>query len=61
MMAERALAEIQAVEDAAMVKKLLTARAELDEREARYRQLVTKYGSNRRARRKARAEVNKKR
>lgn len=60
LMAERALAEIQAKEDAALVKKLLTGRAELDENEARYRQLAQKYGGNRKARRRARAEARKK-
>lgn len=59
-LAERALADIQAEEDAATVKKLLTGRQEIDEREARYRQLVSKYGSNRKGRRRARAEANRK-
>jgi len=40
---------------------LLLGRGKLDEKEARYATLVAEYGGNRRARRKARAEVNKKR
>jgi hypothetical protein len=39
---------------------LLTGRAELDVREATYRKLVAQYGGNRRARRRARAEVRRK-
>lgn len=61
LMAERALADIQAEEDAATVKKLLTGRQGIDEAEARYRQLLSKYGNNRRGRRRARAEARKKR
>lgn len=38
---------------------LLTGRASLDEREAKYRKLVAMYGGNRRARRRARAEVDR--
>lgn len=41
------------------VAVFLAERNELDRREARYRQLVAQYGSNRRARRRARAEVRK--
>lgn len=39
---------------------MLAKRNELDAREAEYRALVTKYGSNRHAKRRARAEVRKK-
>jgi hypothetical protein len=38
---------------------LLAGRAELDAREAKYRKLVADYGGNRRARRRARAEVDR--
>jgi hypothetical protein len=38
---------------------LLTGKAALDAREAKYRQLVVLYGGNRRAKRRARAEVRK--
>lgn len=58
--AEHALAEIQAEEDKATISKLM-ARAKLDETEARFHKLAAQYGGNRKARRRARAEVNKKR
>lgn len=57
---ELALADIQAEEDKATIA-MLTKRAELDATEARYRKLAAVYGGNRRARRRARAEVRKKR
>lgn len=41
------------------VAAMLTRRHELDARESKYRQLVAQYGGNRRARRRARAEVDR--
>jgi len=51
--------EADADETARARVQMLTARAKLDEQESRYRQLVEAYGGNRRARRRARAEVRK--
>lgn len=39
---------------------LLLGRGKLDEKEARYAKLAAEYGGNRKARRRARAEVNRK-
>lgn len=41
------------------VAAMLTGRSDIDAREAKYRQLVAQYGGNRRARRRARAEIRK--
>jgi len=38
---------------------MLAEKARLDIQEAKYKQLVTKYGGNRKARRRARAEVRR--